>query len=300
MADDIIKKIPITSVTGTTVPSVAEPTKTLEEMQAELDDDDGPFGDAKKEMKARYDLSADDIKALIVDPKLQDTLFAIAKNNKLTYDEFGTLELETAMVLLGMTKEAEYAEELGMELRKNEPEVTPIVKAVKEQVFDTVRASLDHLSKVRKNPEEFIPESLVTGRIDTPDPKPTPTLTVPVAPLPKTIPVISNPANSLSVSEKAVLEKTGVILNETPKPQITPSMPMEKLNRDDLIASIENPTKSRPVNIVASKLATTGPIIAPKTTDYSLPKVNQPATPAPTTPAMPLPRSGDPYREPIN
>ena len=55
MADDIIKKIPITSVTGTTVPSVAEPTKTLEEMQAELDDDDGPFGDAKKEMKARYD-----------------------------------------------------------------------------------------------------------------------------------------------------------------------------------------------------------------------------------------------------
>ena len=316
MADEIIKKIPVTSVAGQ-VPATntTPPERTVEEIQAELDAEDGPFGDVKKEMKARYDLSADDIKALIIDPKFQETLFNIAKANKLTYDELGILEVETTLVLLGITKEPEYSEELQLELRKNDPEITPIVKAVKAQVFDTVRTSLDHLSTINKDPEAFVPESLVSGRtnvgpitLQKPITPTAPINTVPVfkAPTPtQTVtPSMSMNAigmNSLSSSEKAVLEKTGVILNDIPKPQMTPSVSTEKLNRDDLIASIENPMKSRPVNIVASKLATTGPVIAPKVTDYTLPKVNQPTTPAtPTVPTMPLPRSGDPYREPIN
>ena len=127
-----------------------------------------PFADAKSELATRYELLPDDIKAAIMDAGYQQKLLDLAKAQKLTYEELGILETETTMVLLGMTKPADYRDELQNELKKNDPEVDAIVKAVNEQVFAPVRASLERVYENQKDPADYIPDSIVSGVEDKP------------------------------------------------------------------------------------------------------------------------------------
>jgi hypothetical protein len=238
-----------------------------------------PFAETKNELVSRFTLLPDDIKGAIMDAKYQQTLFDLAKAEKLTYEELGVLETETTMVLLGMTKPADYRDELQAELKKNDPEIDTIVKAVNEQVFAPIRASLERVYAAKKDPADYIPADIMTPG-------------VPKTPEPARPNAIHYPS-MLSTTDKSVFEKAGVVITPAPAPVAPAFASTQVPDRKDLLASIENPSKIAP-NIVADRFKSAGPVIsATKTTDYSVPKV-------PAAPAAPASRASDPYREPIN
>lgn len=300
MADDMIK----INTANAMASAVSDATATASSDGAD------PFAETKNELASRFQLLPEDIKAAIMDTGYQEKLFNLAKAEKLTYEELGVLETETTMVLLGMTKPADYRDELQMELKKNDAQIDSIVKAVNEQVFAPIRSSLERVYAAKKDPADYIPESIVSGKEEKPA-EPIFTPPSPVAPaspaaVSTTLPNASRPAiatavpfpSRLNTMEKSVLEKSGVVINApTPAPQA----PMSEIpDRAKLLASIENPSGIKP-SIVAEKLKTAGPVIsATKTTDYSMPAKTAPSMPAapetPTTPAKPY---IDPYREPI-
>ena len=271
---------------------------------------DDPFADTKSELVTRYQLLPDDIKAAIVDAGYQQKLFDLARAQKLTYEELGVLETETTMVLLGMTKPAEYRDALKGELKtKNDSDIDAVVKAVNEQIFAPIRASLERVYDAKKEPADYIPDSIVTGVEEKPKqpvfPESAPAihstaLGAPSVARPSAMPF---PSSSLSSAEKTVLASTGVVIDSTPIPA-APIVTSEIPNRTELLRSIENPSKIAPdrspmpaPTVTAPKPAFAGPTIsATKTTDYSMPaKGTQPvASPAPTAPRV------DPYREPID
>jgi hypothetical protein len=223
-----------------------------------------------------------ELQQVIQSSEYQEKLFQIAKKNQWTYEQLGTLELETTMVLLGMTNPNNYQKALAEELGKKPAELTTIVADIKTQVFDPIRTSLMKL---------YTEES---GTAATPS-----------APAPmveqKTVPQ----------NEATVLEKSGITIEES-KPQKTE---VPSVSRGDVLGGIENPPKSasKVLNqvspgsavpkapyagaasgsgIVVSKLSATV-AIPPKATDYSIPKMGS-ATPPPKAPPQ-----SDPYKEPL-
>ena len=225
------------------------------------------------------------------------------------------------MVLLGMTRPADYRDELQTELKKNDPEIDAIVKAVNEQIFAPIRASLERVYEAKKDPADYIPDSIVSGAEEKPAepvfPEAAPAehatgLVSPAMPRASVMNAMPFPSNSLSSAEKTVLEKTGVMIDAVPKP-VASLTQSEIPNRSELLRSIENPraiapdkAPSAPVSSAVPTPAATAPkpmfagptISATKTTDYSMPaRGTQSGTtpaPAPTAPRV------DPYREPID
>jgi hypothetical protein len=245
---------------------MADEIKTTGAQNADADRDD-PYADVKAELRTRFALLPEDVQKVLLDDGYQMKLFEIAKAQKLTYEELGLLEMETTMVLLGMTNPANYRDEIQSQLKKNDPEIDTLVKAVNEQVFTPLRASLEKVYAAKEAGEDTAAPSVKTE---------------------------TAPTGSLSGAEKTVLASTGVELAETqiqtPRPQNT--MP----SRSDILSAIENPPKAAAPSFVAQKLTNPGPVMPTiKTTDYSIPK------PAPETPSAPnAPRhADDPYREPI-
>ncbi len=248
-------------------------------------DDDKKFDDIKAELRTRFELLPEDLQNVIKSSDYQTTLFEIAKKNKWTYEQLGDLEIETTMVLLGMTNPNDYALELANQLGKKPAEVTSIVAEIKTRVFDPIRNSLMKL---------YTEEEAAA-----PVPSPIQPITGVVPPQPK--------APQTSDSDKAVLEKSGITIEET-----KPVAPAASEKRGDLLSGIENPPKSAPKilnqvpaptavpkapyatgNMVASKLSSTV-AIPPKATDYSIPKMGT------TTPPPPPKAPGsDPYKEPL-
>ena len=312
MADDMTK-LNVTSAMNSAASGIpAAPISASG--SSDTDGADDPFAETKSELISRYELLPDDIKAVIIDAGYQKKLFDLAKSQKLTYEELGVIETETTMVLLGMTKPADYRDELQSELKKNDPEIDAIVKAVNEQIFTPIRASLERVYEAKKDPADYIPVSIVTGVEEKPAepvfPESAPaihstipgTSTMPRASVMNAMPF---PSSSLSSAEKTVLENTGVVIETVPKP-VAPVMQSEIPNRSELLRSIENPRAITPDKMtpsvpsapaVAPKPMFAGPTIsATKTTDYSMPakSTQSGTTPAPTAPRV------DPYREPID
>ena len=282
MAEELAKKITVNSQNSAT-PVAGAPVEEPD------------FSDIESEMQTRYSLLPEDIQDLIISQEYQIALFEVSRDNKLTYDELAALTLEVTMVLLGFVKEVDFRDELLTRFNKDETTTDSIVKMVNEKIFTTVKISLDKVSNSVLEPADYIPESAATGIIKKEPVKipvvsvpPTPTVskTIPVQSIPATQPVA--PAPALTSVEKSVLEKTGVILSDTPKAQVETTQKPEVLNRNDLLSQIENPAKTRPVNIVANKLNSATPVMAPTTTDYSLVKT------------IPVQSVKDPYREPLN
>ena len=314
MPDDLIKKVPVVSTSSANQATFAAAATSVANTSTQTKDDpddggDDPYDDVKKEIRTRYELLPEDIKQAIMDDNYQMKLFEIGKANKLTYEELGSLEMETTMVLLGMTRPTEFRDELQLELKKNDAEIDALVTVVNEQVFTPIRASLDRVYAAKKDPADYIPESITTGFVakpvaQTPAPMQTASsillkpenTTVPTATTPKPITPVAAP--SLTAQEKSVLENTGVVIRETAP--ITPASPMTMPSRNDLMKGIENPTKAPSAGFVSDRLKASTPVVpAAKVTDYTVAKPQTPAVPAqPFVPAAP--KGPDPYREPLN
>ncbi len=247
--------------------------------------DSDAFADIKDQLVARYELLPDELKTIITDDAFRVKLFEIAKELKMTYEELGTLEIETTMVILGMTRPEEYRDELQIQLKKNDADIDNLVGKVNAQVFAPIRASLEKLYASKKNPEDFF---------EAPPAPTTPEVKPEVAPATASVVPTKTPATGLTDAEKTVLAKTGVVLSETPSGVMkAPSAPLS--SRTNILAGIENPASLK-TNIVSEKLNSSAPVIPTnKATDYSIPKTTPPSAPSVT----PAPKA-DPYREPLN
>jgi len=278
MADEIQKP------SGVTIPVNSVPTGGDDANVPDLaiDDPSDPFNDARRELRTRFELLPEELQKIIIDEGYQKNLFDIAKAQKLTYEELGTLEIETTMVLLGMVKPEDYRDQVQEQLKKNDPEIDALVKEVNEKIFAPINASLQKVYSAKREPIDYLKDE------ETPE--------APAAQMPK--PIIPTPpptpAPSLSSTDKSILEKTGVVITETPTVRAATAAPMP--SRTDLLKDIENPPKAPAVNIVANKLGGSAPIMPPKTTDYSMPK----GTSASGAPTMPSVKMSDPYREKID
>lgn len=253
-----------------------------------------PFADVKTEMAKRYALLPEEIQKAIMSTDYQQKLFDLAKTHKLTYEELGTLELETTMVLLGMTRPEEYRDEVQLELKKNDLEIEALVKDVSDQVFNPIRGALDRVYSAKKEPEDYLTKAPSTGS-DAPAMKMTPPVAprVPVTPAPAptstAAPVFAAPMQTPSFTAAP----TAPTISTTPSPITATSTPAP---------AFTTPTYStpKPVMPAAMPMATT-PFSAP--TPFAKPAAPTPAPmAAPTaTPAMPMsnPVSSTPVRIPI-
>lgn len=251
--------------------------------------DNDQFADVRDQLVARYELLPDELKSLITDDNFRTKLFEIAKEQKMTFEQLGILEIEVSMVILGMTPPRDFRDELQLQLKKNDVEIDALVAKVNAEVFTPIRASLEKLYADHKNPEDYMEgkeEVIPTPAI------PTTSAQTAQAPIGTTQPKIEMArATNLSEVEKNVLGKAGVVLSETPtQPAKMPQAPMS--SRTNILAGIENPSSLR--NIVAEKLNSSSPVIpTSKSTDYSIPKTT------PSSPSVPSTPKADPYREPI-
>lgn len=292
MADDATKKVNVTSLKG----AVGGDSKDTEKYLMD------EYLGVQKEIKTRFELLPDDLKKLMTSDDYQKSLFEVAKANKLTFEELSTLEIDTSMVILGMTPPNEYRDELKKDLKLEDTAVDSLVAMLNEKIFNPIRASLERVYSAKRDPADFLPDPEETEPAQTPStpavqnitgitPKPvTPPVSTPTPVAPA--PIAPKPAPVLSTQEKSMLEKTGVVISETPAP--VKDAPLG--SRTDILQGIENPTKTAPTNLVADKLKAAAPVMAPtKTTDYTIAKPSTPTTQA--TP--PVKSSVDPYREPI-
>ena len=256
---------------------------------------DDQFADVRQEMNSRFALLPEQLQNVITGQDYQQKLFGIAKAHKMTYDELSTIELETTMVLLGMTRPEEYRDELQLELKKNDDEMDALVKDVNEQVFGPLRSALERIYSTKKEPEDYIqkPEDIplsgapAFSKLDTAAASVPPVAAQPVA-------FDAAKSATLSSAEKSTLEKTGVIITETPtvSPVIITPKPLQPLpSRTDLLQSIENPPKTPLSSMSADKLSAPLTSVPPKMTNYTVAK-------SPTPPVSP-PTGPDQYREPI-
>ncbi len=292
-------------------------------------DKNDPFADVKAEMADRFALLPEELQKVIMGSNYQQQLFDIAKTHKMTFEELGTLELETTMVLLGMTRPENFRDEIQSELKKNDLETDTLVKDINEKVFAPVQGALERVYAAKKDPADYIqaepaiseaPAMKMTPPPVAPKPfvMPTPAVPTPAPISTTTAAPVATISDILSADEKSVLEKTGVILNDTPVMPVAqvPSTssviapPTISPERNEMLHDIEFPPKSNPSIMPPAmpKPVSPQPMSAPVampimgmptvSTSYSVPK-----PPAPTTSAAPASNttpSTDPYREPIS
>ncbi len=266
-------------------------------------DDNDPFSDVKKEMRTRFELLPEDVKSVILSSDYEMKLFNMAKAHKLTYEELGTLELETTMMLLGMTRASEFRDELQIELKKNDDEIESLVKDLNDQIFTTIRQSLDRMETARKEEGDYM-EPVPNGSVvAAPYKEPSPAVVLSEKAPSARINLESE--TSISKDEHSVLASSGIEISPTAphvekQPMTAPTLNDREKVRSELLKDIQHSsglsvdvTKTPSPSIIADKLSQAGPIIPSKTTDYSIPKAPPIVPPAP-------PKSSDPYREPLD
>jgi hypothetical protein len=94
------------------------------------------------ELKTRFELLPSELQKVIISSDYQTKLFEIAKKHKLTYDKLGQIELETTMVLLGMTPPDEFKADIHEQLGVSDEVLNNIVRDLNDQIFLPIRESL--------------------------------------------------------------------------------------------------------------------------------------------------------------
>lgn len=105
-------------------------------------DTEDQFGGIKKELQTRFELLPENLKKIITSSDYQMQLFDIAKKHKLTYDKLGQLEIETTMVLIGMTPPDEYKNDIQEQLSLTGSELDLLVTDINEAILKPIRENL--------------------------------------------------------------------------------------------------------------------------------------------------------------
>lgn len=103
---------------------------------------DPVFAQIEGELKTRFELLPTELQQVILSSDYQMKLFEVAKKHKLTYEKLGQLELETTMVILGMTPPDEYKAEVAEQMNLSGADLDNVVMEINEQVFQPIREKL--------------------------------------------------------------------------------------------------------------------------------------------------------------
>ncbi len=217
------------------------------------------FDDVRKDLQTRFALLPQEIQDIITSSDYQMRLFELAKKYKLTYEQLGVLELETTMVLLGTSNPNKYQATVASELNKKPEEVAEMVEEIKNQVFGPIHTSLVSLYQNDTSSDTEEEE------------------------------------DELSSSEENMFAQSGVSI-EKELPKTTPSTNVAE-NRNDMLASIENPAPSAPRVLNEIKQVPPSSMPLSKSASASIPVPRAPyAGGAPTMDAVkqPIPMTAKP------
>lgn len=215
------------------------------------------FDDVRKDLQTRFALLPQDIQDIITSSDYQMRLFELAKKYKLTYEQLGVLELETTMVLLGTSNPNKYQTTIASELNKKPEELNEMVEEIKNQVFGPIHTSL--MALYQNDTSSDTDEEEITS------------------------------------SEENMFAQSGVSI-EKDLPTATPSASVSE-NRNDMLASIENPAPSAPRVLNEIKQAPASSMPLSKSASASIPVPRAPyAGGAPTMDAVkqPIPMQAKP------
>ncbi|MCX6753134.1 MAG: hypothetical protein NTW62_02205 [Candidatus Nomurabacteria bacterium] len=263
----------------------------------------------KKIIKEKFDSLPESIQEVILSSNYQDTLVEIGKQNNLSLNQMGTLELEATLVMMGLTPTAEFETELTKELAVDPMKGSKIVNEINEKIFIKIRDLLKLMNTPKgEEPsldaenERLHEESNVPFKVFTPTEK----ITIPV----KTESLITTlQQEKESIKDNSVLETAGIeIVNQAPMRNAVPSDAGGE-TRNEILKSVEQPesigkTVEKPKetsnvgSILASKLTESFKIPAGNTeyTMNNMTKDNQ-KTQLAASPSIP---KVDPYRMPLD
>lgn len=177
----------------------------------------------KADMQARFGLLPEELQQAIMSNEYQMKLYDIAKKYKLTYEQLGKLEMETTLVLLGMTHPDEY----GMEIQraiKTTPEILQnVIKEVGEQVFVPIRTTLMKL--YTEDDESSVQPIKVTESVST-EPLARKMLVNNVQSIPQTTPQTTVQPKATPIAQATIQSMQPAITPTAPKTiQQTPVIP---------------------------------------------------------------------------
>lgn len=98
--------------------------------------------DALKKIKERFDLLPESIKEIIMSSNYQDDLIEISKKYGLNVEQMGILELETTMVMMGVTPTKDFQSELTRQLNVDMVVGAQIVADINVKIFLKIRELL--------------------------------------------------------------------------------------------------------------------------------------------------------------
>ncbi len=250
-------------------------------------DEQSIIDETQKELRTRFELLPAEIQQTIISSDYQSTLFELAKKHKITYVDLGQLELETTMVLLGMTPPEELEESLSAAISKDRMTViAPLVKDIDAQIFAPIRTHLVELydkEKVSSN---------------TP-------VAAPAVPLAQEL--VSKPPATLAADDGAIggisfAKTTTVPVQVVPTPVTsTPQQPALEQHEHDALKDSGIEIGTAPFTTEAPKDSFTSKLtgvfgVKSTATDHTLPKMAGEGSATMSTSATPIAKD-DPYRE---
>jgi len=268
------------------------PTAPTDAVYTPSAEDQEVLDDIQKELRTRFELLPEEIKNTIISSEYQMKLFELARKYQLSYVDLGQLELETTMVLLGMTKPYNFLGDLKAVIKKNDTVMAALVDEIDTQVFSAIRASLVLLHQEKEEDRE-------NAGMATP---PTPT-SIPLSQeLVSKAPVAQAQAIPLSI-------KTPQMGGGAPMPQTSFAPTLEK-HEDEMLKNsgieVSTPNETAPLphsgatpvvsaDAFISKL--TGVFgVKSKATDHTLPKIGD-STGQINNSLGTASKKDDPYRE---
>jgi len=228
--------------------------------------------------KAKENLPTDTLNAIAA-VDWRETIRAMQARRKFNLEQLGDLELETELVLCGLTDPADYPKELEERMGISKSAANELVEEMNELVFKKIREELIKNTERKKIFQKRMEEK----ETETPVP--------PKSPL---LPVIDK-------KDATVLGSAGIEVIPSPAPQApVPEKPLEQ--REDILKKVENPEGEKVVPsagtgtvhpLLGQKLAGTVQIPAVKT-EHSLENTNKAGVSAPVKDKV---LKADPYRE---
>ncbi len=241
-------------------------------------DDENPFSDIESELKSRFELLDPKLKEIITSSDYQMKLFDLAKKYKLTYDLLGKMEVETTMVLIGMSPTADYKDDLREQLGISDATLDQLVGDINTQIFGPIRTKLMELYPDEGGVAETIrntPSAAPVAKIYTPTQTP-----------------IQPPQQSLEKNETTVLQNSGIeVVEDMPT---APRVEDPKVMEREMSAGIMNPPKSNSISLNQIRAQAAAPTKAPVQAPKSAPRPITVAPSAPMAPVMSAPKAVPP------
>lgn len=230
-------------------------------------DDENPFSDIESELKSRFELLDPKLKEIITSSDYQMKLFDLAKKYKLTYDLLGKMEVETTMVLIGMSPTADYKDDLREQLGISDATLDQLVGDINTQIFGPIRTKLMELY-----PDEGgVAEDIRSRSSGTPSTKIYTPAQAPIQPQ----------QQFLEKNENTVLQNSGIeVVEDTPT---AARVEDPKLMEREMSAGILNPPKSNSISLNQIRAQAAAPTKAPVQAPKLAPR---PVTVAPAAPPM--------------